>query len=221
MGSTSIPTDLTARARVRDAAIKLIAANGFEKTSVKAIAEQAGVSPGLVIHHFGSKAELRRICDSYVIATLIEEPFASASAPSPNLMREMLALAAAAGPRFDYLTRLLAEPGAAGDGLFARLLASTEHNLAIGRAAGSVRPASDPEATALLVTAFGLAQFLVRERFARSLGVDPLSPAGAARLTIPTLEILTHGLYADPTLLRAAEDALSQPQEPTPHTSTH
>jgi len=54
---------MTSRARLRDAAIELFAERGFDKTSVKAIAEAAGVSPGLVIHHYGSKDELRRVCD--------------------------------------------------------------------------------------------------------------------------------------------------------------
>src|SRR5690606_20135242 len=42
-------------ARIRDAAIVEFAAHGFTKSTVRAIAESAGVSPGLVIHHFGSK----------------------------------------------------------------------------------------------------------------------------------------------------------------------
>ncbi|HJE59178.1 MAG TPA: TetR/AcrR family transcriptional regulator, partial [Nocardiopsis listeri] len=50
--------DLTARARIRDAALTRFGQEGFG-VSVRAIAEEAGVSPGLVIHHFGSKEKLR------------------------------------------------------------------------------------------------------------------------------------------------------------------
>lgn len=209
MHSVSESSDLTGRARLRDAAIELFAERGFDKTSVKAIAEAAGVSPGLVIHHYGSKDELKRVCDEHVIAKLLDERFASAETPSPNLVQALLAEASSSGPMFNYLARLLIEPGKAGDELLARLVASTRQNLAEGRESGSIMPASDPEATAMLVTVFGVAQFLVRDRFAQVLGADPFSAEGAARLTLPTLEIFTEGLYADTGLLEAARSALA------------
>lgn len=218
MHSASGPSDLTGRARIRDAAIELFAAQGFGGTSVKAIAEVAGVSPGLVIHHYGSKDALRRVCDEHVIAKLLDERFESVDTPSADLVQTLLAEASAAGPKFNYLTRLLAEPGEAGDELFARLVASTRQNLAQGRESGSIKPASDPDVTALLVTVFGVAQFLVRDRFANVLGTDPFSAEGAARLTLPTLEIFTYGLYADTDLLAAARNAL--PGQDKPGTET-
>ncbi|MGO2422274.1 MAG: TetR/AcrR family transcriptional regulator [Microbacterium sp.] len=209
MQSASGASDLTGRARIRDAAIELFAAAGFDKTSVKAIAEAAGVSPGLVIHHYGSKDELKRVCDEHVMAKLLDERFASVRAPSPDVVRALLVEAASAGAKFNYIARLLVEPGKAGDELFSRLVARTEQNLSEGRESGSIRPASDPEATAMLVTVFGLAQFMMRDRFAQVLGSDLFSAEGAARLTVPTLEILTEGLYADTGLLETARNALA------------
>lgn len=58
--------DLTAAARIRDAAIKLWGEQGLN-TSVRAIAEAAGVSPALVIHHYGSKDGLRQAVDEYLL----------------------------------------------------------------------------------------------------------------------------------------------------------
>ena len=57
--------DLTTRARIRDAAITAFGEQGFA-VGVRAIAEAAGVSPGLVNHHFGSKDGLRAECDAFV-----------------------------------------------------------------------------------------------------------------------------------------------------------
>ena len=57
--------DLTATARIRDAAIEQFGEHGFG-VGLRAIAKAAGVSPGLVIHHFGSKDGLRKACDDYV-----------------------------------------------------------------------------------------------------------------------------------------------------------
>lgn len=62
--------DLTARAKIRDAAIELFAEAGYRGTSIRDVARAAGVSGGLVQHHFGSKEGLRSGCDEYVKETL-------------------------------------------------------------------------------------------------------------------------------------------------------
>jgi TetR/AcrR family transcriptional regulator, regulator of cefoperazone and chloramphenicol sensitivity len=62
--------DLTARAKIRDAAFRLFADEGYRGTSIRDVARAAGVSPGLVQHHFGSKAGLREACDAHVAETL-------------------------------------------------------------------------------------------------------------------------------------------------------
>jgi len=58
--------DLTAKARVRHAAFELFADRGFAATTVREIAAAAEVSPGLVIHHFGSKAGVREAVDDHI-----------------------------------------------------------------------------------------------------------------------------------------------------------
>jgi AcrR family transcriptional regulator len=57
--------DLTAAARIRDAAIEQFGQHGFG-TGLRAVGEAAGVSAALVIHHYGSKHDLRKACDGYV-----------------------------------------------------------------------------------------------------------------------------------------------------------
>jgi TetR/AcrR family transcriptional regulator, regulator of cefoperazone and chloramphenicol sensitivity len=64
--------DLTARAKIRDAAVELFADAGYRGTSIRDVARAAGVSSGLVQHHFGSKAGLREACDAHVKETLRE-----------------------------------------------------------------------------------------------------------------------------------------------------
>ena len=59
--------DLTARARIRDAALRLFAERGLDGTTIRDIAKEAGVSGGLIRHHFGSKDGLRSACDVYAL----------------------------------------------------------------------------------------------------------------------------------------------------------
>jgi AcrR family transcriptional regulator len=66
------PSDLTAYARIRDAAFELFADRGVPATSIRDIAAAAGVSAGLVQHHFGTKAGLRTAIDEHVVAITVD-----------------------------------------------------------------------------------------------------------------------------------------------------
>ena len=61
-------SDLTAYARIRDASLELFADRGVPATSIRDIAAAAGVSGGLVQHHFGTKAGLRDAINDHVVA---------------------------------------------------------------------------------------------------------------------------------------------------------
>src|SRR5438034_2257948 len=64
--------DLTAAARIRNAALRHFAARGVAATSIRDVARAARVSPGLVQHHFRAKARLRRAVDEFVIRRALE-----------------------------------------------------------------------------------------------------------------------------------------------------
>jgi AcrR family transcriptional regulator len=52
-------------ARILDAASRVFVADGYERTTIRAVAAAAGVDAGLVMHYFGSKQELyRRVIDA-------------------------------------------------------------------------------------------------------------------------------------------------------------
>ncbi|ORW08957.1 TetR/AcrR family transcriptional regulator [Mycobacterium kyorinense] len=59
--------DLTAKARIRNAALDLYALYGEDRVSLRDIASAAGVTLGLVQHHFKTKAGLRDAVDQLVV----------------------------------------------------------------------------------------------------------------------------------------------------------
>ena len=59
--------DLTAKARIRNAALDLYADYGEDRTSMRAIAAAAGVTVGLLVHHFGTKDGLRDAVEQLVV----------------------------------------------------------------------------------------------------------------------------------------------------------
>lgn len=63
----SSTTDLTSRARIRNAALHQFATQGFAGTPLRAIAAEAGVAIGLIAHHFGSKDGLREAVESWIV----------------------------------------------------------------------------------------------------------------------------------------------------------
>ncbi|GAA2432361.1 TetR family transcriptional regulator [Actinomadura vinacea] len=58
MGPTRAERRRRSEQRILTAARTLFAARGYERTTIRAVAEEAGVDPSLVIQNFGSKREL-------------------------------------------------------------------------------------------------------------------------------------------------------------------
>jgi AcrR family transcriptional regulator len=205
----SVSDDITARARIRDTAIAAFARDGYDAASLRAIAREAGVSPALIVHHFGDKNALRSECDDYVVGVFIDEEHDLIVAPTRDRIRTALNDLERYGPYLDYLARMLVDGSAASDRLFDSFLSNTRAVLAEQRDAGMLEPMSDPEMTTLLLTLIGLGPVVMRAQIARTLGMDQLSPAGLLRTTLPTLELLTHGIYSTTALLDGARDALA------------
>ena len=59
--------DLTAKARIRNAALDLYASQGEDRTSMRSIAAAAGVTVGLVVHHYGTKDRLRDTVEELIV----------------------------------------------------------------------------------------------------------------------------------------------------------
>ena len=68
----SIGETPSTRERICEAALDGFAENGVEATSIRDVAAVAGVSPGLVQHHFATKDELRDAVNQYVVERAAE-----------------------------------------------------------------------------------------------------------------------------------------------------
>lgn len=206
----SASDDLTARARIRDAAIAAFARDGYDAVSMRAIAKDAGVSAALIVHHFGDKSALRAACDEYVLAVFLDDKHQLIDAPTGDRIRAALHDAERYGPYVDYLARMLTDSTPAADRLFDAVVDLTRTVLDEQRRAGLLVEMSDPDMTAILVTLMGLAPVMLRAQFARATGADRLDPAGIARTTVPMMELLTHGIYATDAFLTASRQAMEE-----------
>ncbi|GAA1481323.1 TetR family transcriptional regulator [Gordonia sinesedis] len=202
--------DRTTRARLRDTAIDVFARYGFSAT-VRTIAEAAGVSPGLVIHHFGSKEKLRAECDDHVLR-LTREANAAAlrggdGGASLGGFESLLGSVEDSGPRIVYLIRSLQAGGEMARRLLDHMVADTEATLRAGVEAGSIRPSVDEAARARYLVAQSMGALLVDVVM---YPPDDWSDAGAIlcgyvdRALIPGTELAVHGVMADDSLLELA-----------------
>jgi AcrR family transcriptional regulator len=78
--------DLTAKARIRNAALELYADFGEDGTSMRAIAAAAGVTVGLVVHHFTTKDGLREAIEQRVVELFAEAISAVPADTAPTRM---------------------------------------------------------------------------------------------------------------------------------------
>ncbi|MBC7723527.1 MAG: TetR family transcriptional regulator [Burkholderiaceae bacterium] len=208
--------DATTVSRIRDAAVLLFGRSGYDATSVRAIAAEAKVSAGLVIHHFGTKEALRLACDEHIVAEVMSPGGADASgttgAPETTLadgVQRWIDNLDVHRPALDYLARMLTDRPSLADGLFDALVDRTEAMIAEGAAAGVMHRGSDPRMTAVIVAAQGLMPLLLERHIGRAIGEAGLSVAAIRRMTLPSVELYTHGLYATTALLDATRAGLA------------
>ena len=170
-------------ARILDAAARLFVADGYERTTIRAVASAAGVDAGLVMHYFGSKQELyRRVIDA--------APVPEVSGTPAEAAEQILA----------GLADRLASPPVASLALFRSMLTNPE--AASAASAGIVRyeaqiaqaiPADDADLRAAIISAITIG-ITVSRHLIKS---DELASADSAEV-IRLLRPCVHSLAASP-----------------------
>jgi AcrR family transcriptional regulator len=193
--------DRTARARIRDAAIARFGADGVARTSLRSVAADAGVSPALVVHHFGSKDALRLACDRHVAQTIRDLKHA-AMAAGPRLdLFSVLRDSEESRPLMRYLARVLVDSSPQVDALVDELVEDAVGYMEEGVRTGLLKPSRNPRGRAVLLTLWSLGALVLHEHAARLLGADLTGgPAGQAPYSIPATEVLGEGVLTPPTL---------------------
>jgi len=197
-------SDLTARARIRDAAIELFADRGIEGATIRDIAQKAGVSSGLLRHHFGSKEGLRDACDEYVLSALIGigtrfTEFQTVDDLTPETLRQQR-----------YMTRSVLDGSPAGSALFDRLIEYGERWFTTADV-----KTEDPKAFIAVLSVMKMSMLTSRDLLTRVLGVDTGEPEGWARVLRASLEIFSTPLVTpeQADLARGALARLHTPEE--------
>lgn len=184
---------------ILEAAVAAFAAHGFEGATVRGIARAAGVSPGLVLHHFGSRDGLREACDDHVFEVLTESKRTSAAAGigavSATLTDPTMRVFV------DYLVASLIDPSDHGQRYFDHYVDVIEEILDDGFAGYTFRQATgeaanDRRARACAVALLGLAPAMLHQRAGTVLGTADM-PETLSRLGPQLFDIYLHGLIEE------------------------
>jgi AcrR family transcriptional regulator len=191
--------DLKAAAVIREAAMRLFAERGAAAVTVREIAAAAGVSAGLVMHHYGSKDGLKDAVDRRAVAffeEMIGELARIGEQGGSASLAELFAARLEREPvMVDYVRRLLLDGGEAGDALFARLFESTVAGMRSLAEAGVVRPAQDERIRTAFLLANDLSLVLLRRQIALVTGTDPLSREGLIPWAAAVMDVYAGGIF--------------------------
>jgi TetR/AcrR family transcriptional regulator, regulator of cefoperazone and chloramphenicol sensitivity len=202
--------DLTARARIRDAALEYFAEYGFDRATIREIARAAGVSPGLVRHHFGSKEGLRQACDAYALKAVRGYVDKNMTEEGLNDPRTMGAARTTLDPFRQYLSRALVEGSEGAGQIFDEMVAITEQTLEQTDKHRADPPVADMRTRAALMVAMKLGIPAFRAHIARSIGADIFSPEGDRLISAALLDIYSHPAIS-PDSARALQQGLDNP----------
>jgi len=190
--ATVLDSDLSARAKIREAALGLFGRSGFG-VSLRTVARAAGFSPGLVVHHFGSKDGLRAAVDASVLTLCLERfEILPKDLPADRLARAMAdSLSDVLGSSADI--RLDETP--AGTTIFDELVAATRRGLMLLERAGGIRADTDPEWRPFQVLSVILGPLLMEPVMQRNIGEPAYAPDAVRRRTAANLDVLSRGLF--------------------------
>ncbi|MGV0849032.1 TetR/AcrR family transcriptional regulator [Mycolicibacterium phlei] len=183
--------------RIREAALRLFAARGTAATSLRLVASEAGVSLGMVQHHFATKANLIKAVDDHVLRVLnnalsqpVPEPPADSisdvgSRVTSLINNEPLVCA--------YIGQSLTDGSALGVQVFDLLAAMGEQRWKQRAALGLTRPGLDPTWSTLNPLILALGAWVLRAHIDRHLPEPFETPEQLQRWQDATNSLLREG----------------------------
>ncbi|MEE1651060.1 TetR family transcriptional regulator [Brachybacterium sp. J144] len=187
------------------AALARFAVGGL-RAPLRRVAEDAGVSAGLIIHHFGTRDALLAACDAHALEIARREKTKVVTGDSAALLTQ-LAQAEEYAPVVGYVLRRLQAGGPLAQQLVGDFVDDAAAYLAAGEEAGTISPSRDPKARAQVLTEMALGALVLQ----LPGDADPLDLEDLPRwmrdystkILLPVLELYTQPLLTDATLLEA------------------
>jgi AcrR family transcriptional regulator len=188
--------------RIRSAALRSFATHGATATSLRTVAETAGVSVGLVQHHFGNKAGLIKAVDDHVLGVVIEIIARPIQAPPADSIADMggrvTEFIAQHPDVVDYLGRALIDGSQLGTTIFDTLAAFGTARWNQRKDNGEARPDIDVTWAALNSLVMALGTLILRGHLERHVPKAFTTPTQLQRWQDSVNTLLRDGLFRQP-----------------------
>lgn len=198
-------TTPSADERILRAALQRFAVDGLA-APLRAVAQDAEVSAGLIIHHYGSREQLLTACDRRALEVTRETKL-EVMTGGTGVMLAQLAEVERYAPVVGYVLRRLQAGGPMARQLIDGFVADAAVYFAQGEASGVITPSRDPAARARALTEMALGALLLQlpaQRESLDLAQLPVwIRSHYDSLLLPMLELYTTPLLSDSSLLDA------------------
>lgn len=189
--------------RIRHAALANFAMHGTAATSLRAVAASAGVSLGMVQHHFATKSCLIKAVDDYVMALLIGQ--LSAPIPDPpadsitDIGTRVSGIVAQHPDVAAYVSRAMVDGSPLGASLFDALMEVGMARWELRAERGETRPDVDLTWATINALVLAIGAISLRAHVDRHLPEPFTSPEQLQRWQNATDTLLREGLLGPPT----------------------
>ena len=182
--------------RIQAAALRLFAAQGTSRTSLRAIAAAADVSLGLVQHYFATKADLISAVDAHVlevVAGVLAQPAPPPADSIAEIGRRIAAVLTEEPEVVDYLVDALVSGRDLGNVVFDALAARGADRWQERSDLGLTRPDLDPLWASLNPLVLALGALILRPHLDRHLPQPFSTPAQIHRWNESVTALLREG----------------------------
>jgi TetR/AcrR family transcriptional regulator, regulator of cefoperazone and chloramphenicol sensitivity len=199
----------SARESIVRAALKAFGEGGIESTSLREVARAAGVSPALVVHHFGGKEGLVAAVDEAALREFgaayragdADRAEGATAASSTDLLRERATQTARVMAEMPdvcrHLGRALVEGTVGSAALFRAMIGAGREEIDSLAEGGALRPDVDREWATLQHFFLIWAPLSFMPLLRETLGDDLLAPGQLDRWVDANVALLEGGLYKD------------------------
>jgi AcrR family transcriptional regulator len=200
--SSEITTDadLTAKARIRNAGFAIIAEQGVDAATLRGIAKRAGLSPSLVVHHFGSRQGVLDDISARVVALLrasardVDTEVVPIEAHRRRL-HSFERLVDSSPVLGAYVRRMILDGTPEGLEWFKQAVDHSANDLARRENQGLARPSADVRTEAAMLLILGFAPTLLQPHLEYALDADFNDERIRTRWQNVQTELLTSPLY--------------------------
>lgn len=179
-----------------EVAVNVLAREGFAGSSLRMIAVEAGVSPALLVHHFGSRQALIEEAINKTLGEWLEAKDDLSAIGLTEALRQWPQVAEDGQTKLQFFRQLMIAGGKPAEHLFGRMVHEARTRLEQFSNQGLIGELSDLDSAAVLMASYALAPLIMGNQIKKLLGGDFFDPEVSKKLAQSSVELFGLSLPA-------------------------